>query len=197
MAGGIERLISMDTSVDMIGRSKRLTAMDGMTGEEAKSSTLENMQIIADEEYLPFQAGWDSLSFSFFHVSFCVLCLHLGSLKKSIIILVRELLYILLQYRPKSLALLGLPSRWSIQRKQVLMGRVLVELLKVNTISLYAGESLSWDKSQLMYSFTFCGTLLWTKLSRGVLATRLWKLKFYCAVSDCKSLLFWGGISLH
>jgi hypothetical protein len=32
------------------------------------------------------------------------------------------------------------------------MGRVLVELLKVNTISLYAGESLSWDKSQLMYS---------------------------------------------
>jgi hypothetical protein len=57
MAGGIERLISMDTSVDMIGRSKRFAAMDGVTGEEAKSSTLENMQIIADEEYLPFQAG--------------------------------------------------------------------------------------------------------------------------------------------
>ncbi|CAK9209194.1 unnamed protein product [Sphagnum troendelagicum] len=55
--GGIERLISMDTSVDMIGRSKRLAAMDGVTGEEAKRSALENMQIIADEEYLPFQAG--------------------------------------------------------------------------------------------------------------------------------------------
>lgn len=128
--------------------------------------------------------------------SFFVFCLQLGSLKKK-----HHnpcpWMYTLLQYRPKSLALLGLPSGWSIQRKQVLMGRVLVELLKVNTISLYAGESLSWDKSQLMYSFTFCGTLLWTKLSRGVLATRLWKLKFYCAVSDCKSLLFQGGISLH
>jgi NADH dehydrogenase [ubiquinone] 1 alpha subcomplex assembly factor 5 len=31
--------------------------MDGVTGEEAKRSALENMQIIADEEYLPFQAG--------------------------------------------------------------------------------------------------------------------------------------------
>jgi hypothetical protein len=34
-----------------------LAAMDGVTGEEAKRSALENMQIIADEEYLPFQAG--------------------------------------------------------------------------------------------------------------------------------------------
>lgn len=55
--GGIEELISLDISEDMIKRSQIAAASDGTAGRGDGTPTLHNIHIVGDEEYLPLKPG--------------------------------------------------------------------------------------------------------------------------------------------
>lgn len=51
-AGGVQELISMDISEDMIRRSMIKAAEDEATG---RGPALRNLHLVGDEEYIPLQ----------------------------------------------------------------------------------------------------------------------------------------------
>lgn len=54
-AGGIQELISMDISEDMIKRSVLRAAADETAGRVGGAPALQNLFLVGDEEYLPLQ----------------------------------------------------------------------------------------------------------------------------------------------
>ncbi|KAG6556598.1 hypothetical protein Mapa_001539 [Marchantia paleacea] len=55
--GGIERMISIDMSEDMMRRSAGLTATDEDKNAESKKKPIEYINVIGDEEFLPLGEG--------------------------------------------------------------------------------------------------------------------------------------------
>lgn len=62
-AGGIQELISMDISEDMIKRSVLRAAADETAGRVGGVPSLQNLFLVGDEEYLPLQPQYVLASF--------------------------------------------------------------------------------------------------------------------------------------